>query len=108
MAPQSPAEIHDTERSGADGFDAALAGGVASTPGAHPPALDSSTPCRWREVSLYCPTAPHALGEVHDTELRKAWGSDPASAGGIASIPVCHVPAVSLSSRPCVWPELSL
>src|SRR5437762_2441693 len=37
-----------------------------------------------------------------------AKGVDPASGGRPASTPVAHVPAVSLTSSPCPWPELSL
>ncbi|TMM08239.1 MAG: hypothetical protein E6G00_12845 [Actinobacteria bacterium] len=90
------------------GFDPAFAGGVASTPVDHVPAVSvNSRPCAWFELSTYWPTALQLPAEAHDTELRMTPGLDPAFAGRLASTPVDHVPAVSVSSSPCRWPELS-
>src|SRR5207248_8758828 len=103
-----PAEAHDTEGSPTPGFAPAPAGRLASTPDAHVPAVSvSSTPCAWVEPSLYVPTAPQLPAEAHDTELRLTLGLDPAPAGRPASTPVADVPAVSVSSSPCWWLELS-
>src|SRR2546430_2332734 len=55
------------------------------------------------------PTALQLPAEAHDTDLRPtgARGLDPAFAGRLASTPVAHVPAVSVSRTPCLLPELS-
>src|SRR5947208_3135353 len=45
--------------------------------------------------------------DAHDTEWRLTLGSVAAPAGRVASTPAVHVSALSVSSRPCWWPELS-
>src|SRR3989442_449213 len=81
---------------------------MASTPVAHVPAVSaSSKPCSWPGLSRWPRTAPQSPAGAHDSERRVARGFDPAFAGGVASAPVAHVPALSVSSRPCAWFELS-
>src|SRR5437763_1943832 len=109
MALQLPAEGHETEESAAPGAVAAFAGRLASTPVAHVSAVSvSSSTCSWPELSLYVPTALQLPAEAHDTDARLTAGLVPAFAGRLASTPVAHVPAVSVSSSPCAWPEPSL
>ena len=45
--------------------------------------------------------------DAHDTEWRLTLGSVAAPAGRVASTPAVHVSALSVSSTPCWWPELS-
>src|SRR5207245_11628432 len=85
----------------------AFACSTASAPAAHVPAVSARSRSGVRHVPSSLPPAVLQLpAEVHDAE-RPTSGFDPAFAGRTASTPAAHIPAVLVSSRPWVWPELS-
>jgi hypothetical protein len=54
------------------------------------------------------PTALQLPADAHDTELRTTAGLALAPTGRVAATAVPHVPELSLTSKPCAAPELSV